>query len=86
MNRRGFMSSILALGAAPAIVRVNSLMRIVPRDRLVWFDDFDIGRTIISPEGHLMNAIVYGSSFVLRSPGQVKYLSPLQVFVSPCAP
>jgi hypothetical protein len=29
MNRRGFMSSILALGAAPAIVRAESLMRIV---------------------------------------------------------
>lgn len=29
MNRRGFMGSILALGAAPAIVRADSLMRIV---------------------------------------------------------
>ena len=32
MNRRGFMGSILALGVAPAIVRADSLMRIVPRD------------------------------------------------------
>ena len=32
MNRRGFLSSILALGAAPAIVRADSLMRIVPRE------------------------------------------------------
>ena len=31
MNRRGFLGSILALGAAPAIVRADSLMRIVPR-------------------------------------------------------
>lgn len=31
MNRRGFMGSILALGAAPAIVRADSLMRIVPK-------------------------------------------------------
>lgn len=30
MNRRGFLGSILALGAAPAIVRADSLMRIVP--------------------------------------------------------
>lgn len=29
MNRRGFLGSILALGAAPAIVRADSLMRIV---------------------------------------------------------
>lgn len=32
MNRRGFLGSILALGAAPAIVRADSLMRIIPRD------------------------------------------------------
>ena len=29
MNRRSFMSAIFALGAAPAIVRADSLMRIV---------------------------------------------------------
>jgi len=32
MNRRGFLGSILALAAAPAIVRADSLMRIVPRE------------------------------------------------------
>lgn len=32
MNRRGFLSSCMALAAAPAIVRADSLMRIVPRD------------------------------------------------------
>lgn len=32
MNRRGFMGTMLALGAAPAIVRADSLMRIVPRE------------------------------------------------------
>jgi hypothetical protein len=35
MNRRGFIGSILALGAAPAIVRADSLMRIVPVGTLV---------------------------------------------------
>lgn len=35
MNRRGFLGSILALGAAPAIVRADSLMRIVPREAIV---------------------------------------------------
>ena len=30
MNRRGFISTILALGAAPAIVRADSLMRLGP--------------------------------------------------------
>lgn len=32
MKRRGFLQSILALGAAPAIVRADSLMRVIPRD------------------------------------------------------
>lgn len=31
MNRRGFLGSILAAAAAPAIVRADSLMRVVPR-------------------------------------------------------
>lgn len=31
MNRRGFLGSILAASAAPAIVRADALMRIVPR-------------------------------------------------------
>lgn len=35
MNRRGFLGSILAACAAPAIVRADSLMRIVPMDLLV---------------------------------------------------
>lgn len=30
MNRRGFLGSMLALGAAPAIVRAESLMRVYP--------------------------------------------------------
>ena len=35
MNRRGFIGSILALGASPAIVRADALMRIVPLDVVV---------------------------------------------------
>ena len=35
MNRRGFIGSILALGAAPAIVRADSLMRVVSREEIV---------------------------------------------------
>lgn len=32
MNRRNFLTSMLAACAAPAIVRADSLMRIMPRD------------------------------------------------------
>lgn len=35
MNRRGFLQGILALGMATAIVRADSLMRIVPREAVV---------------------------------------------------
>ncbi len=51
MNRRGFMGTILALGAAPAIVKAGSLMPIVVPDRRIirfrrWEPQFqDITRT-----------------------------------------
>jgi hypothetical protein len=35
MNRRSFIGSILALASAPAIVRADSLMRIVPRETVI---------------------------------------------------
>lgn len=35
MNRRGFLGAILAAAVAPAIVRADALMRIVPRDAAV---------------------------------------------------
>lgn len=50
MNRRGFLGSILALGAAPAIVRADSLMRIVPRDTTVFTIE-----GVIGPDGSLMH-------------------------------
>ena len=31
MNRRGFLTGIFAFGAAPAIVKADSLMKLVPR-------------------------------------------------------
>lgn len=38
MNRRGFLASCLALCAAPAIVRADSLMRVIPRETGVISD------------------------------------------------
>lgn len=48
MNRRNFMSSILALGAAPAIVRAESIMRIKPV--LLPGEDFSLGPEEITRE------------------------------------
>jgi hypothetical protein len=39
LDRRGFLTGILAACAAPAIVRADSLMRIVPRNTLVFHPD-----------------------------------------------
>lgn len=39
MDRRGFLGAMLAACAAPAIVRADSLMRIVPRDALIFHPD-----------------------------------------------
>ncbi len=41
MNRRGFLGSILAACAAPAIVRADALMRILPKELVV--DAYYIG-------------------------------------------
>ncbi len=37
-TRRTFLGSILALGAAPAIVRADALMRVVPRETTLLAD------------------------------------------------
>lgn len=39
MNRRGFLGAMLAAAVAPAIVRADSLMRIIPRDTTVHYWD-----------------------------------------------
>lgn len=48
MNRRGFIGSILALGAAPAIVRAESLMKIPVRRIALLGDDALIAAWIAS--------------------------------------
>lgn len=53
MNRRGFLSSILALGAAPAIVRADSLMRVVPRETLI------LGPVLFEPVGEVSGISIY---------------------------
>lgn len=41
MNRRGFLKAILAAAAAPAIVRADSLMKVIPRnvEVLTWHQE-----------------------------------------------
>lgn len=57
MNRRGFLSGILALGAAPAIVRADSLMRIVPIDmgvELEWMPGWAMWNSSVVLNEHWM--------------------------------
>lgn len=49
MNRRRFITGlggILAAAAAPAIVRADSLMRVVPRELIVWPNGAFWGRSV----------------------------------------
>lgn len=63
MNRRGFLGSILALGVAPAIVRADSLMRVVPRNTGI------IGLRDLSGNGrHLFYATFDGPTSRLVQP------------------
>jgi hypothetical protein len=41
VNRRGFLGAILVAAVAPAIVRADSLMRIVPLDTLVVTENIE---------------------------------------------
>lgn len=61
MNRRGFLSSILALGAAPAIVRADSLMRVVPRETLI------LGPVLFEPVGEVSGISIY-NKYLYRQP------------------
>lgn len=73
LGRRSFMGSILALAAAPAIVRADSLMRIVPIDTLVLWDDVGI---ILYGDGvhddtKALQALINGAAKVVRPDGTV---------------
>lgn len=56
MNRRGFLSGMLALGAAPAIVRADSLMKLIPTTTSVleyeadfaWYSGYE-GLQVVTP-------------------------------------
>ena len=53
MNRRGFLGAILAACTAPAIVRADSLMRIVPRETGLL-----TGYEWLAPEGYSWISVV----------------------------
>lgn len=70
MNRRGFLASILALGAAPAIVRAGSLMQLwVPRQQI-----FGIGRLMGFPDdGSLYIALFTSDSGLVAVCNEATY-------------
>lgn len=46
MNRRGFLGAMLTACAAPAIVRADSLMRIVPVEPVYTFKEYMLGFSV----------------------------------------
>lgn len=71
MNRRGFLGSILALGAAPAIVRADALMRIVPVDT-VAITPFDFQFMGVWPASKTGDAARYVARFAGAGQEMVK--------------
>lgn len=59
MNRRGFLQTCLALAAAPAIVRADSLMRIVARDTKIIMPELKIVDLSLPPNTGDYTASVY---------------------------
>src|SRR5690349_5897100 len=57
MNRRGFLGTILAACAAPAIVRADSLMRIIPVETKVLAPVFATGSAAITGGTVLLDAV-----------------------------
>ncbi len=65
MNRRGFLASCLALSAAPAIVRAESLMKLwVPPQEIYQFLPGAVGHYVATPDlgSTLMEAPEFTSS------------------------
>lgn len=59
-TRRGFLGSLLALAAAPAIVRADSLMKITPIDRLILWGDG------VHDDAAALQALIDGRSVIRR--------------------
>ncbi|MEY5097641.1 MAG: hypothetical protein RJA36_360 [Pseudomonadota bacterium] len=62
-TRRSFLGSILALGAAPAIVRADALMRVVPRETTLLADDVSFISSVD------LGWINWAPAITIRSPG-----------------
>lgn len=80
LSRRGFLTGMLALGAAPAIVRAASLMKVVTPAGLIWSgvdlargEDYYIIIIIMHPsaEEAMRELMITGSATVLYQ-GEVK--------------
>lgn len=73
MNRRGFLGAMLLAGAAPAIVRADALMKIVPRD--VMYDALPLLCTRVTVDLGMRFATV--SLFALRTDAVFEYRIPI---------
>lgn len=70
-TRRSFLGAMFALAAAPAIVRADSLMRIVPDSPLILWGDG------VHDDAQALNAFIQGGS-VRRPDGSVLRGEPLR--------
>lgn len=79
MRRRSFLGSILALAAAPAIVRADSLMRVVPWDTEVIrypYVGMDLGAGDFTTVTYIARAPFNGPVIIEpATPEQVRWLA-----------
>lgn len=79
MNRRGFLSSILAAAVAPAIVRADSLMRVIPLETTILLETGVGGVTNVSVNSLLWPGVnawwgnKYKESYPITNPQAFSY-------------
>ncbi len=77
ITRRGFLKSILALGAAPAICKAENLMKIyVPKQGI--FIPTGFGLMTWNPELKLINPSIRGNTKVIQHIDEVGYYDSLK--------
>jgi len=76
MNRRGFLASCLALGAAPSIVRAESLMRMVRRESGILVPAWSpVGGNLTEFKFITLYKSIYVTPFPRQSNVETRYLS-----------
>jgi len=80
LSRRGFLTGMLALGAAPAIVRAASLMKVVTPAGLIW-SGVDLAQSVVTarrrPNGD--TKIIGADYYIIMHPSAEQAMRKLMI-------